>query len=94
MSTTIQEINQADFTMEKIIQHIEAGDEVILTKNGNTVAKIIPEMSVEKNEKKERLDALVARLQKSVAAKMQTGMPHVDAARSQDFLYDEYGLPV
>jgi len=93
MSTIIQEINQADFAIDKIIKHIEVGEQVVLTKNGNTIARVVPEMAEEKEEKA-RLDALVARLQKSVATKIQAGMPQMDAARSLDFLYDEYGLPV
>jgi len=87
MLVAIKEINEADTRLSDLVKQVEAGDEVILTKNGCRIARLIPENSTpSKTERR----ALIERLQKSVAGKITPGP---DAARSQDFLYDEDGLP-
>lgn len=76
----------------EIVRRAEAGEEVILTRRGNPVAKIVSENpgSTRKRDWDE-IRARVKEIQGQVKAKEQPWWP--DAAHSQDFLYDERGLP-
>jgi len=88
MSTAIQDISAADVQLADLLKHIEAGNEVLLTRNGNRVARVIPEIAATSTKEERR--ALLEQFQRRVTKKI---LPGPDAARSQDFLYDEDGLP-
>jgi len=92
MTTITHEISGNQTWLTSLLQPLQTGDEIILTQYGEKIARLVP-VDKEDASSKEQRYALVARLQKSVAAKMQSGIPDTDAARSQDFLYDENGLP-
>lgn len=80
-------VTQAKARLTDLVKRAEAGEEIVLTRHGHPVVRLLaigrrPTVA-------ERRD-LIARLQARVAAKQISGP---DAARSQDFLYDEEGMP-
>jgi antitoxin (DNA-binding transcriptional repressor) of toxin-antitoxin stability system len=86
-------IAEAQGQLLDLVRRAEAGEEVLLTHEGKTVGKIdaAPPAATSWGQmtRDERLQAI-----REVVAKMPPrpeGEP--DAARSQDFLYDEDGLP-
>jgi prevent-host-death family protein len=80
-------VSDAKGQLTELVRRAEAGDEIILTRHGRSVARLVPIKPVQ--ERKERRKLLEA-ARASGAAKATAGP---DAARSQDFLYGEDGLP-
>ncbi|MGA3309567.1 MAG: type II toxin-antitoxin system prevent-host-death family antitoxin [Xanthobacteraceae bacterium] len=81
-------VTEAKGQLTDLVRRAEAGDEIILTRHGQPAARLVA-------VKRKRLDPkarrqLMEALGASGAAK---ATPGPSAARSQDFLYDEYGLP-
>ena len=80
-------VSDAKAQLTELVRRAEAGDEVILTRHGRPAVRLIAiKGRVSAPERRRRLEAF----RKSAAAKANPGPP---AARSQDFLYDEDGLP-
>ena len=79
-------VSEAKAQLTELVRRAEAGDEVVLTRHGQPAARLV---AVEKMIKCD-LDSLVKRVQQRAARK---ATPGVSAARSQDYLYDERGLP-
>jgi prevent-host-death family protein len=78
-------VSDAKARLTDLVRRAEAGDEVILTRHGQPAAKIVPTApTISREEKEALLDALLG------AGKASFGP---DAARSQDFLYDDCGRP-
>ena len=79
-------ISEAKGTLTDLVRRAEAGEEVILTRHGKAAARLV---AVERPEASpdERWALLVA-LRGSAR-----NSPGPGAARSQDFLYDDSGLP-
>ena len=76
----------------ELVRRAENGEEIILTRRGNPVAKILPMGPKPTRERDwDKIRARVREIQEQVKAKQQPWWP--DAAHSQDFLYDEHGLP-
>lgn len=76
--------------LDDLARRAEEGDDVFLTRDGKEIVKLVPvqpELSI-RERRRLALDELLA----SAKAK---GLPAEgpDAAHSQDFLYDEYGIP-
>ncbi len=80
-------MTDAKAQLTELVRLAEAGDEVILTRHGQPVVSLTP--IKRKLEPGERLK-IIAEIQREAAGK---ALPGECAARSQDFLYDEYGLP-
>ncbi|MFN0114388.1 MAG: type II toxin-antitoxin system Phd/YefM family antitoxin [Paracoccaceae bacterium] len=80
-------VSKAKAHLADLVRRAEAGEEVILTRNGRPVARIGP---VGRKKTPEEFDALIRSIQEEARLRMTPGP---DAARSQDFLYDENGLP-
>jgi prevent-host-death family protein len=80
-------VTDAKAQLTDLVRRAEAGDEVILTRHGQGAVRLVPIRPV--------LDAKVRRaLMEEVRAwGAKHAAPGPDAARSQDFLYDEDGLP-
>jgi prevent-host-death family protein len=70
-----------------LVRRAEAGEEIILTRFGHAVARITP---VKAKQTPEETLAIIREIQASVRGKITPGP---DAARSQEFLYDESGMP-
>jgi prevent-host-death family protein len=77
-------VSEAKGVLLDLVRQAEAGEEIVLTRHGQAIVRIV---AVAPNAA-ERLAALE---EARGAARAETGE---DAARSQDFLYDEAGLPV
>jgi len=88
MSIATQEINPKNMDLIALIQQVEAGNHIVLTRNGSRVARLIPEMPAKKTKEERR--AILEKFQREASSKI---VRDTDAAHSQDFLYDENGLP-
>lgn len=80
-------VSDAKGQLTELVRRSEAGEEIVLTRHGQAVVRLTPLKSP--TDPKSRVDLLNA-VRASAAAKLIAGP---DAARSQDFLYDEDGLP-
>jgi prevent-host-death family protein len=80
-------VTDAKGQLTELVRRAEAGDEVILTRHGQAVVRLVPVKAVLQPEARRMLLEAVSA---SGAAKATAGP---DAARSQDFLYGEDGLP-
>ncbi|WP_298098619.1 type II toxin-antitoxin system Phd/YefM family antitoxin [Brevundimonas sp.] len=80
-------ISEAKARLTALVRQAEAGEDVVLTRNGKGVARITS-MVPRRLTVEERM-AVIRKAQALVGDLP----PDFDAARSQDFLYDEDGLP-
>jgi prevent-host-death family protein len=80
-------VSEAKGQLTELVRRAEAGDEVILTRHGQPAARLVP---MKRTLSPEEREAVIRAVQKSAAKKAKPGPC---AARSQDFLYDESGLP-
>jgi prevent-host-death family protein len=81
-------VTDAKGQLTELVRRAEAGDEVILTRHGQAAVRLVPVKAarLDPDRRRELLDAIRA----AGAAK---AIPGPNAARSQDFLYDDSGLP-
>lgn len=81
---------EAERKLDELARRAEKGDEVVLTRDGRDVLKLVPVESSLSIRERRRLG-----LEAALAAAKARGLPDggPDAAHSQDFLYDEYGVP-
>ncbi len=80
-------VTEAKGQLTDLVRRAEAGDEVVLTRHGHGAVRLVPIRPVANaKSRKVLLDAV-----RSSAATKATAGP--SAARSQDFLYGEDGLP-
>jgi prevent-host-death family protein len=80
-------VSDAKGQLTELVRRAESGDEVVLTRHGKAVARLVPVSEMPTAiERRTLLDNVRASGPKSAT-------PGPDAARSQDFLYDEDGLP-
>jgi prevent-host-death family protein len=80
-------VSEAKGQLTELVRRAEAGDEVILTRRGQEVARLVP-IVVGRDAAERR--ALMERVRAAASGKASPGP---DSARSQDFLYGEDGLP-
>ena len=80
-------VSDAKGQLTELVKRAEAGDEVILTRRGHEVARLVP-VAVVATPKGRR--ALMEKVRAAAAAK---ALPGADAAHSQDFLYGDDGMP-
>jgi len=80
-------VSEAKGQLTELVKRAEAGDEVILTRRGKEVARLVP-IAVARDAASRR--SLMEKVRASASAKASHGL---DAARSQDFLYSDDGLP-
>lgn len=80
-------VSEAKGQLTELVRRAEEGDEVILTRHGHPVVRLVGLGAVvDRRARRALLEAARA----AGSAKATAGP---DAARSQDFLYDEDGLP-
>jgi prevent-host-death family protein len=80
-------VSEAKGQLTDLVRRAEAGEEVILTRHGQEAVRLVPvKRQVDSERKRRVLEEVMA----SARGKAKRGP---SAARSQDFLYDEYGLP-
>jgi prevent-host-death family protein len=78
-------LTDAKAQLTELVRRAEAGDEVVLTRHGHPAVRLVP------IKKRLSPEARMAIIDEIVASANPT--PGPSAARSQDFLYDENGLP-
>ncbi len=82
-------VTEAKGRLTNLVRRAEQGEEVVLTRHGQPAVKLTP---IVKKPTPEEKAAALDRIWKS-AAKNKKARRGPMAARSQDFLYDENGLP-
>ena len=80
-------VSDAKGLLTELVKRAEAGDEVVLTRHGHEVARLVPVVARRSAEGRR---ALMEKIRASASAKAAQGP---EAARSQDFLYDDDGMP-
>lgn len=80
-------IADAERCLDDLASRAAAGEEVILMRGGETIVRLLP---VQNAKRRTISRELIKGLQEEVRAKASL---ETSAARSQDFLYDENGLP-
>ncbi len=80
-------VTEAKARLTDIVKQAEAGEDIILTRHGKEVARIVGMRKRPSTEARRKVIEAVRRQ----AARKSTEGP--SAARSQDFLYDADGLP-
>lgn len=80
-------VTEAKGQLTELVRRAEAGEEVILTRHGHAAVRLV---AVKAMPDRKSRRALLEAVRASAAAKATAGP---GAARSQDFLYDDDGLP-
>ena len=80
-------VTNAKGQLTELIRRAEAGEEVVLTRHGQAVVRLVPiEVPVAPEARRKLLEA-------ARASGADKAPPGESAARSQDFLYGSDGLP-
>src|SRR5438105_2584927 len=88
LGTTMRvSVTEAKAQLTELVRRAEGGDEVILTRHGHAAVRLVPVKAVRDRGFRR---ALLESARTSGAAKAKAGP---SAARSQDFLYGDDGLP-
>ncbi|WP_199556038.1 type II toxin-antitoxin system Phd/YefM family antitoxin [Sandaracinobacteroides hominis] len=80
-------VSDAKGQLTDLVRRAEAGDEVILTRHGQAAVRLVPVRAPIDGATRRKL---IEAVRMSAAGKATAGP---DAARSQDFLYGDEGLP-
>ena len=80
-------IAEAQGQLLELVRRAEAGEEVLLTHEGRTLARLAPQEGLGSYEERRAI------IRKIVGRRKRTVDGWPDAAHSQDFLYDDDGLP-
>jgi prevent-host-death family protein len=80
-------VTDAKARLTDLVRRAEAGDEVVLTRHGQPAVRLVPVKTMPDREARRKL------LEEVGIAGSAKATPGPSAARSQDFLYDEDGLP-
>lgn len=80
-------VSEAKGQLTELVRRAEAGDEVILTRRGQAAVRLVPVRTAPTGKARRAL------LKKVRAAGAVKAKPGPNAARSQDFLYGDDGLP-
>jgi prevent-host-death family protein len=80
-------VTEAKGQLTELVRRAEAGDEVVLTRHGHAAVRLVP-IKAAQDRKSRR--ALLEAARTSGASRLTSGPT---AARSQDFLYGDDGLP-
>ena len=80
-------VSEAKGQLTELVRRAEAGDEVVLTRHGRATVRLVPLRPLPNADARR---AAIAAAQAAASSKRTAG---ATAARSQDFLYDENGMP-
>lgn len=80
-------VTEAKGQLTDLVRRAEAGDEIVLTRHGQAVVRLVPVGRKPAGTERRRILEVVR------AAGKQKATSGAVAARSQDFLYDDSGLP-
>lgn len=88
-------VTEAKARLSELLKTVEeTGAEIVVSRHGRVVARIVPERPMLSPEER---DIVMRRVQARVQAKIAANpdmQNQPSAARSQDFLYGDDGLPV
>jgi len=95
MLVALNELGIPPRSLPELLKHVAAGEDVVLTYQGSHIARLMPLTSSQPTNEPspsshESKMALMDRIRKAGSRKALAGP---NGARSQDFLYDEDGLP-
>jgi prevent-host-death family protein len=80
-------VKEAQVNLDDLLQRVEEGEDIIITREGETVARLVPvKRELSREERRAALDRI-----REMAPHRKPGAPTAD--RSHDDLYDENGLP-
>ena len=80
-------VTEAKGQLTELVRRAEAGDEVILTRHGHAAVRLVKVApALDRKTRRALLDAM----RRAGAARASAG---ADAARSQDYLYGDDGMP-
>ena len=81
-------VSEAKGQLTELVRRAEAGDEIVLTRHGRPVVRLAPisPAPLDESARRKIIDGIAAFGALKAA-------PGPGAERSQDFLYDESGLP-
>ncbi len=82
-------VTAAKGQLTELVRRAQAGEEVVLTRHGHAAVRLVP--AAPKPTVAEKA-AVLDKIWKSAAAN-KNNRRGASAARSQDYLYDEYGRP-
>jgi prevent-host-death family protein len=82
-------VSKAKGQLADLVRRAEAGEEIVLTRRGKAAVRLVPIANAAATPSQGRR-ALMQAAQRSALAKLRDGP---SAARSQDFLYNDNGLP-
>ena len=80
-------VTNAKGQLTELVRRTESGEEVVLTRHGHPVARLVPVKAVTDRAARRKI------LESAFASARHKARRGPSAARSQDFLYDEFGLP-
>lgn len=80
-------VSEAKGQLTELVRRAEAGEDVVLTRHGQPAVRLVP---IKRVVDRATRHLLIETLQQSAAKVMNSSS---SAARSQDFLYGEDGLP-
>lgn len=80
-------VSEAKGQLTDLVRRAEAGEDVVLTRHGQPAVRLVPVHQLQTPEERMRIMTEVQAMARGKA------LPGPCAARSQDFLYDEDGLP-
>lgn len=86
-------VQDAQEKLAELIDRADKGEDILLTRGGDPIARIIPLKTTEPPPNKREDFATLLRDIKERARQTADPFPEETAARSQDFLYDDDGLP-
>ena len=79
-------VTEAKGQLTDLVRRAENGEEIMLTRHGQPAVRLVPVVPVSTRETRRAAIAAAQALAKNA-------LPGPCAARSQDYLYDESGLP-
>ena len=80
-------VTEAKARLTDLVRRAEAGEEVVLTRHGHAVAQVI---ALHNRPSAERRANIISSIRSRAARAIKKGP---SAAESQDFLYDDDGMP-
>lgn len=80
-------VTEAKAQLTDLVRRAQAGEDVVLTRHGQEVVRLSPVKTRQTPVERRRI---IQQIQESAHGKIPQDF---DAARSQDYLYDEDGLP-
>lgn len=83
-------ISDAKAQLTDLVRRAEAGEEVVLTRHGREAVRLAPVSRAGGGRTREEKLRIIREIQEAAKGKFPAGF---DAARSQDFLYGDDGMP-